>query len=96
MHGSISQAGHGLDGVAVVSDIVASSDPMKAARLLKSIFVACKKTTLSLERNYTVWSRDDILDKAATIMDAVRALNPLVHQVRLSVPFYALCSNYTR
>ncbi|KAJ7925265.1 thiamine biosynthetic bifunctional enzyme Thi4 [Mycena leptocephala] len=69
MHGSISQAGHGLDGVAV------------AAQLLKSIFVACKKTTLSLERNYTVWSRDDILDKAATIMDAVRALNPLVHQM---------------
>ncbi|KAJ6593867.1 TMP-TENI-domain-containing protein [Mycena capillaripes] len=82
MHGSVSKTNHGLDGVAVVSDIVASADPEKAARKLKSIFVACKEATLSLQK-YSLSSRnrDDILDKAVAIMDGVRNLTPLVHQI---------------
>ncbi|KAJ6586888.1 thiamine biosynthetic bifunctional enzyme Thi4 [Mycena vulgaris] len=80
MHGSWSHTNHGLDGVAVVSDIVASSDPKKAAELLKSIFTAFKKSTLSFDRD-SIWSQDEILEKAINIMDGVRTLNPLVHQI---------------
>ncbi|KAJ7680287.1 thiamine biosynthetic bifunctional enzyme Thi4, partial [Mycena polygramma] len=79
MHGSVSQTNHRLDGVAVVSDIVASPDPEKAARLLKSILVVCKRPLLSLD--VKIRSRDHILDGAMTIMDSVRNLNPLVHQI---------------
>ncbi|KAJ7725857.1 thiamine biosynthetic bifunctional enzyme Thi4 [Mycena maculata] len=80
MHGSVSATNHGLDGVAVVSDIVASHDPKGAAQMLKSIFIACKKSTLSFDGEPRL-SREEIIDKAVTIMDGVRSLNPLVHQM---------------
>jgi thiamine-phosphate diphosphorylase/hydroxyethylthiazole kinase len=77
MHGSTSQLEKWLDGVAVVSDIVAAPDPMKAAQRLKSIFRASR---IAAAKRFST-SRDDILTKALTIMTAVRSLNPLVHQV---------------
>lgn len=77
MHGSMSQLEEYLDGVAVVSDIVAAPDPLKAAQRLKSIFRASR--IAAAKRIPT--SRDDILTNALTIMAAVRSLNPLVHQV---------------
>ncbi|KAJ7703233.1 thiamine biosynthetic bifunctional enzyme Thi4 [Mycena rosella] len=80
IHGSWSHTSHGLDGVAVVSDIVAAPDPKKAAQLLKSTFIACKKAALSFDRT-SLWSRDEILDKAITIMEGVRTLNPVIHQI---------------
>ncbi|KAJ7462252.1 thiamine biosynthetic bifunctional enzyme Thi4 [Mycena galericulata] len=81
MHGSVSPTNHGLDGVAVVSEIVASPDPKKATQLLRSIFMACKKTAIKTSDKNTRRSREEILDKAVTIMDGVRNLNPLVHQM---------------
>jgi thiamine-phosphate diphosphorylase/hydroxyethylthiazole kinase len=80
MHGSLSHTNHGLDGIAVVSDIVASSNPGQAAQLLKSMFIACKRNSARFNKA-APWSRDEILGKAVNIMDGVRALNPLVHQV---------------
>ncbi|KAJ7901793.1 Hydroxyethylthiazole kinase [Mycena olivaceomarginata] len=77
MHGSTSQLEKWLDGVAVVSDIVAAPDPMKAAQRLKSIFRASR---IAAAKRFST-SRDDILTKALTIMTAVRSLNPLVHQM---------------
>ncbi|KAJ7188309.1 thiamine biosynthetic bifunctional enzyme Thi4 [Mycena filopes] len=83
MHGSVSKTKHALDGVAVVSDIVASPDPEAAARRLKSIFNACKKT--ASVQTASIRTRAQILDDAITIMDGVRNLNPLVHQITNTV-----------
>ncbi|KAF8210196.1 thiamine biosynthetic bifunctional enzyme Thi4 [Mycena galopus ATCC 62051] len=80
MHGSVSQTEHRLDAVAVVSDIVASPDPEKAARRLKFIFFAACKSMM-LKRTPTPPTPDDVLMKASTIGEAVRNLNPLVHQM---------------
>ncbi|KAJ7647366.1 thiamine biosynthetic bifunctional enzyme Thi4 [Roridomyces roridus] len=81
MHGSVSPTNRMLDGVAIVSDIVASPDPKKAAQTLKSIFSACRQSTLLPLARQPLRSRETILDKALEIMNAVRKLNPLVHQV---------------
>ncbi|KAJ7218098.1 thiamine biosynthetic bifunctional enzyme Thi4, partial [Mycena pura] len=80
LHGSVSATNHSLDGVAVVSDIVASPDPRHAAHLLKSTFLKYKKNTLPSVRD-RVCSREEILDKALAIMSAVRKSTPLVHQI---------------
>ncbi|KAJ7132784.1 thiamine biosynthetic bifunctional enzyme Thi4 [Mycena crocata] len=80
MHGSVSQTNHRLDGVAVVSDVIASSDPKKAAQLLKSVFMAFKKSR-NLLGGKDIWPREEILDKAITIMDVVRTRSPLIHQI---------------
>ncbi|KAJ6609882.1 thiamine biosynthetic bifunctional enzyme Thi4 [Mycena sp. CBHHK59/15] len=84
MHGSVSQTNHELDGVAVVSDIISSSDPEKAASLLKSIFMAYKREAPSAER-ISLWSREEIVEATVTIMNGVRKLNPLVHQITNAV-----------
>ncbi|KAJ7045477.1 thiamine biosynthetic bifunctional enzyme Thi4 [Mycena alexandri] len=81
LHGSVSRTNHTLDGVAVVSDIVASPNPETAARRLKSIFNACKRCILDSPAQNFVWSRGEILDNVTTIMDGVRTLSPLVHQM---------------
>ncbi|KAJ7084353.1 thiamine biosynthetic bifunctional enzyme Thi4 [Mycena belliarum] len=82
MHGSWSQTNHGLDGVAVVSDIVASPEPKKAAQILKSIFMACKTAVSPFDRSFTSpRSRDEILDNVLNIMSSVRTRSPLVHQI---------------
>ncbi|KAF7315406.1 TMP-TENI-domain-containing protein [Mycena indigotica] len=75
LHGSSSDTNHRLDGVAVVSDIVSSSNPLLAARNLKDIFNA------SLTLNPLFSSNDDILDRALRISAAVRNTRPLVHQM---------------
>ncbi|KAJ7262212.1 thiamine biosynthetic bifunctional enzyme Thi4 [Mycena haematopus] len=80
MHSSRSQMGHWLDGVAVVSDIVASSEPEKAAQRLKSIFLSCRRVADQSLKSPTP-SQDDILINAGTIMDTIRSLKPLVHQM---------------
>ncbi|KAJ7783095.1 thiamine biosynthetic bifunctional enzyme Thi4 [Mycena metata] len=85
LHGSVSSTSHALDGVAVVSDIVASPNPETAARRLKSIFKACKRCILDSSAPTSVWSRGEILDNVTTIMDGVRNLNPLVHQMTNNV-----------
>jgi thiamine-phosphate diphosphorylase/hydroxyethylthiazole kinase len=80
MHGSVSRTNHGLDGVAVVSDIIKSSDPEQSAKILKNIFAVYNKPA-HLGHSSEVWPRETILDKVASIMDGARKLNPLVHQV---------------
>ncbi|KAF7376113.1 TMP-TENI-domain-containing protein [Mycena sanguinolenta] len=80
LHGSTSQTEHRLDGVAVVSDIVASPNPEEAAQRLRSIFISSRLVAGELQSKSTP-SRDDILMKACTIMDTTRKLSPLVHQM---------------
>ncbi|KAJ7287569.1 thiamine biosynthetic bifunctional enzyme Thi4 [Mycena rebaudengoi] len=84
MHGSVSRTNHGLDGVAVVSDIIKSSDPEQSAKILKNIFTVYNKPA-HLGHSSEVWLRETILDKVASIMDGARKLNPLVHQITNNV-----------
>lgn len=80
LHGAVSESGHTLDGVAIVSDIVASPDPELSAHQLSTIFRAFKQTTLpkvALSRD-----PDTVLESVLRLMETIKTLNPLVHQVR--------------
>ena len=88
---------HALDGIAVVSEIVASTDPRSAAQRLKSIFSEFKRTytphPLGYPQSLTLSSSNgpenanasanSILDGVVRLMNEIRKTGPLVHQVRL-------------
>ncbi len=76
--GSVTPTGHALDGFAVVSDIVASPQPLVAAQALFSRIQAFYQTSLSPQSSYTV---ESIKAGVGSILDSVRKYGPLVHQV---------------
>ena len=81
LFGSITTSGKSLDGLAVVSDIVASREPLMAAKRLRdavSHFKAARTKFSSLD-DYTTKSLSDSIGEA---LRYVRELSPLVHQVR--------------
>nr|GAT57665.1 TMP-TENI-domain-containing protein [Mycena chlorophos] len=78
LRGAVSETNHRLDGVAVVSDIVASLDPGSAARRLRTIFHASKKIDIPAS---LASSQEEILDGALALSDAVRKSRPIVHQI---------------
>lgn len=83
LHGCVSATNHALDGVAVVSDIVASREPRFAAEKLFKILEAFKATNIGLNTiSGNVSSKEDILEGVIELMNTVRKSNPLVHQVR--------------
>ena len=84
LHGSVSPSGRSLDGVAVVSDIVASTDPLNAARKIANIVNAFKTSTnapvFSLSPSpYVV---DTFKQGVGVFLSAIKKFSPLVHQVR--------------
>lgn len=89
LHGVVSTTGHSLDGVAVVSDIVASQTPKLAAESLSQIFQefqsSFNKDTLGLEivgkSDSSFLTQDDIMEGVTKLVKEIRKLNPLVHQV---------------
>ncbi|KIP06612.1 hypothetical protein PHLGIDRAFT_24498 [Phlebiopsis gigantea 11061_1 CR5-6] len=87
--GSVSATGRQLDGVAVVSDIMAAPDPLAAARRLAApirAFYASPLRTFSRGPSpaapYTV---DDIKAAVGAVLQAVREHAPLVHQITNNV-----------
>lgn len=81
LFGSITASGKSLDGLAVVSDVVASHEPLISAKRLKDA-VTCFKTSrtrFSALDDYTVESLKRDVGEA---LRCVRKLSPLVHQVR--------------
>ena len=73
-----------MDGVAVVSDIVASTDPLSAAKKIANIVNAFKASAnapvFSLSPSpYVV---DTFKQGAGVFLSAVKKFSPLVHQVR--------------
>lgn len=83
LYGSMSRTYHSLDGIAVVSDIVASLNPREAANKLSDIFRAFNQSR-SVEHHLQCTcppSRNDILDGVVNLMNNIRGLNPLVHHV---------------
>ena len=88
LHGCTSSAGHALDGVAVVSEIVASLEPEAAAQRLAQTFrawtaVASRGPTgfLVTPEQKAQYTREGIAAAAAALVDTVRRVRPLVHQV---------------
>ncbi|KZV76302.1 Hydroxyethylthiazole kinase [Peniophora sp. CONT] len=84
LHGCSSARGLGLDGVAVVSDIMAAQDPRAAAERLASIYRAWR----SVPRIPTSFSKADaelssasFVELAGKLLEGVRAAKPLVHQI---------------
>ncbi|THV05114.1 HK-domain-containing protein [Dendrothele bispora CBS 962.96] len=88
LHGTVSETGHALDGIAVVSAIVTSINPRQAAADLAEIIREFKKGPsltrgLSISTNgYTV---DTIINSITTLMKSIRILNPLIHQITNNV-----------
>ncbi len=80
LHGSVSSTGHSLDGVAVVSEIVASRDPKTISEELRSILNIFKDNTASFKCT-SILKPDTIVEEVIKLMGAVKESNPLIHQV---------------
>lgn len=84
LRGAIADSGRALDGVAVVSDIMASKEPGKAAAKLAAIVKDFKKS-MSAPNPEKPLHVPDLLDEVVRVMNVVRELNPLVHQITNTV-----------
>lgn len=86
LHGSVSMTGHALDGVAVVSDIFASSDPSASARKLSTVIRAFQKhSSLLLSTGISSptlkYSAESIKASTSNLLMTIKNMNPLIHQV---------------
>ncbi|TFL04879.1 Hydroxyethylthiazole kinase [Pterulicium gracile] len=87
LHGAVSTSCRALDGVAVVSDIVASDRPEEAAGRLMQVLRAFREGTssrcgLALENRPPTDTRKTLLiDQIASLLETVRSRKPLVHQI---------------
>ncbi|KAF5326278.1 hypothetical protein D9611_000486 [Ephemerocybe angulata] len=82
LYGGVSVTGHVLDGVAVVSEIVASQDPRGVATALGKIVKAFKSQQLL---SNSLLQKNDIVDKASELIGKTRDISPLVHQITNNV-----------
>lgn len=85
LHGSVSATGHGLDGVAVVSELVASPEPSKSARRLKEVYQSWSGPTKQLNRVTPSYTTDTIKDRVVDLLRVIKKTKPLVHQVTMFV-----------
>ena len=92
--GSVSPSGRQLDGVAVVSDIMAAQDAYAASKKLSDIIQSFYRSSfrtfsqpLSPTSSYTA---DGLKSAVGTILDAVKQFSPLVHQVSI-LPCLSSC-----
>ncbi|KAK0213080.1 thiamine biosynthetic bifunctional enzyme Thi4 [Desarmillaria ectypa] len=84
LHGSVSSTGHSLDGVAVVSEIVASRDPKTVSEELRGILNTFKDNTNSFKCK-SILKADFIVEEVIRLMSSVKASNPLIHQITNTV-----------
>ncbi|KAI0037969.1 HK-domain-containing protein, partial [Auriscalpium vulgare] len=87
LHGTQTPSGHALDGVAVVSDIVASTEPFGAAQRLSTTIRAWAalprgRTSFSPSSAYT---SGKVIEAAAALVATVRRTKPLAHQITNNV-----------
>ncbi|KAF4620648.1 hypothetical protein D9613_000236 [Agrocybe pediades] len=91
LHGSVATNNRALDGVAVVSDIVASTEPKAAAERLQKIFQKFKQS----HENHPLGLQDNLIGSQVTVGSVlngvvqlvcqIREINPLVHQITNTV-----------
>ena len=86
LYGSVSRTGHTLDGIAVVSEIMASPLPSQVAETMRKTLDAFQESyraqlsrpTQGLWANSTTQS---VVRGVCELMEQVRKTAPLVHQV---------------
>ncbi|KAF9227454.1 thiamine biosynthetic bifunctional enzyme [Gyrodon lividus] len=81
LHGSVSATGHRLDGVAVVSDIIASMEPLRSAQTLKDAYMSWSTATNTRAVPLTRYTADSIKAGVVDLMQAIKETNPLIHQI---------------
>ncbi|KAG8213822.1 Hydroxyethylthiazole kinase family-domain-containing protein [Butyriboletus roseoflavus] len=81
LHGSVSTTGHRLDGVAVISEIVASLEPSKSARRLKEGYRSWSSPTNQLDKVSPTYTTDTIKDGVVNLLRVIKETKPLVHQI---------------
>ncbi|KAJ8076802.1 thiamine biosynthetic bifunctional enzyme [Marasmius tenuissimus] len=97
LYGSVSRTRHALDGVAVVSEIMASTDPKEAATRLSGILQTFKSgSTIPLGFSFgqNVYTPDRVIEQVARLMKHMKEVNPLVHQVRVTKRLSQLHTRY--
>jgi thiamine-phosphate diphosphorylase / hydroxyethylthiazole kinase len=84
LHGSVSRTNHALDGVAIVSEIMASPQPKEAATRLRGIIQQFRNSR-SIERAFASsdngYITEQISNGVAHLFEHMKAVSPLVHQV---------------
>lgn len=91
LHGTTSPAGRTLDGVAVVSAIMASRTPREAALGLSKVVKAFLSSPFFLSTPSSIpIQKKALIENAARLLDKARELGPLIHQVS---PF-AICVSH--
>ncbi|CCM00421.1 uncharacterized protein FIBRA_02451 [Fibroporia radiculosa] len=86
LHGAISTTGHRLDGLAVVSDIVASTEPYAAAKRLSTIIHAFKSNKIhTFSGAAGPYNQEYIKDRVGRLLSTIRKHGPLVQQITNNV-----------
>ncbi|PPQ78127.1 hypothetical protein CVT25_015652 [Psilocybe cyanescens] len=89
LHGCVSLKNRALDGVAVVSDIMASPDPRCASRKLKDILVNFQRHhkfyCLRHRGRSDVVTVDSVVSGVTQLMNEIKNARPLVHQITNTV-----------
>lgn len=92
LHGTVSSTNRALDGVAIVSDIVASPEPQVAAETLRTILSQFRQNhyqhPLGLDESPLAagpTTSNSIIEAVLFLMKEIRKRNPLVHQVCASI-----------
>ncbi|KAJ4497211.1 thiamine biosynthetic bifunctional enzyme Thi4 [Lentinula lateritia] len=87
LHGTVSTTNRALDGVAVVSEIVASTRPREAAAKLREVLSAFRSgdSIFKAMRTRSEYTAGSVIDGVIQIMTCVRDHNPLVHQITNNV-----------
>lgn len=78
LHGAVSESGHTLDGVAVISEIVESSEPGLTAKCLCKMIHQFRQSVSANNIRYR--DIDCLLNGVTDLLEGTRELNPLVHQ----------------
>ena len=81
LHGSVSTTGHRLDGVAVVSEIVASLEPSESARKLKEVYWSWSNLTEQPGKVSPSYTADTIKNGVVDLLHVIKETKPLIHQV---------------
>ncbi|KAG8936288.1 hypothetical protein FRC02_003225 [Tulasnella sp. 418] len=92
LHGSVSPTGKHVDGAAVISEIVSSTDPETSARKLRlildsflksgpSTYITSSPDSLAL----TPAGSNEFVERASKLLDKVKDITPMIHQITNNV-----------
>ncbi|KAK7045553.1 thiamine biosynthetic bifunctional enzyme [Paramarasmius palmivorus] len=88
LHGSVSRTNHALDGVAIVSEIMASPQPKEAATRLRGIIQQFRNSR-SIQRAFASsdngYNTEQISNGVAHLFEHMKTISPLVHQITNNV-----------